>query len=251
MPRGDEMSSLLKPLKADSLIEVFVAKFEDLILSGKLQVGQRLPSERELALQLGVSRPVVHEGLVVLTHKGLVTMRPRAGAVINDFRREGSLNLLNSLINHQSVGLDPRLLFSMLDMRRLVEVENARLASINRTPAQLAQLESHLAAERAVESADLSAVCELDFEFHLQIAMGTGNTIYPLVLNSFKPFYMTFSRQFFELPAVIDQVFEAHRAIYDAIEAKESQLAVSLMEQLLDHGKIMMEKIILERNGGQ
>ena len=60
------MNSMLKPLKAESLKEVFISRFEDLILTGKLAIGQRLPPERELAVQLGVSRPVVHEGLLDL-----------------------------------------------------------------------------------------------------------------------------------------------------------------------------------------
>ncbi|MBU1181685.1 MAG: GntR family transcriptional regulator, partial [Proteobacteria bacterium] len=54
----------LKPVKADSLKDVCVTRFEELIISGKLFPGQKLPSERELAMQLGVSRPVVHEALV-------------------------------------------------------------------------------------------------------------------------------------------------------------------------------------------
>ena len=60
------LEQLLEPIKTDSLKDVFVIRFEELILSGKVKIGQKLPSERELALQLGVSRPVVHEGLVEL-----------------------------------------------------------------------------------------------------------------------------------------------------------------------------------------
>ena len=93
------MNSMLKPLKAESLKEVFISRFEDLILTGKLAIGQRLPPERELAVQLGVSRPVVHEGLLDLSVKGLVTMKPRAGTVVNDYRKEGSLFMLESIFN--------------------------------------------------------------------------------------------------------------------------------------------------------
>ncbi len=55
------MKKLLAPIRAKSLKEVFIERFESLILSGKLEAGQRLLSERELAEALGVSRPVVHE----------------------------------------------------------------------------------------------------------------------------------------------------------------------------------------------
>lgn len=52
------MRDLLEPIKSDSLVDVFIQRFEALILSGKITIGERLPSERELAIQLGVSRPV-------------------------------------------------------------------------------------------------------------------------------------------------------------------------------------------------
>ncbi len=51
------MQELLKPIRTASLKDVFINRFEKLILSGTFPVGQKLPSERELALQLGVSRP--------------------------------------------------------------------------------------------------------------------------------------------------------------------------------------------------
>ena len=131
------MKDILKPLHSDSLVEVFISRFEDLILTGKIAIGQRLPSERELALQLGVSRPVVHEGLVDLAAKGLVTMKPRVGTFVNDYRKEGSLSILNSIINYQQGSLDEDLLESLLATRLLVETENTRLAAAKRTEEHL------------------------------------------------------------------------------------------------------------------
>ncbi len=96
------MQELLStPIKAESLKDIFVSRFEELILSGKLSIGEKLPSERELALQLSVSRPVVHEGLVELASKGLITLKPRVGATVNDYRKEGSPDILFSLFEYQ------------------------------------------------------------------------------------------------------------------------------------------------------
>ena len=99
------MEELLRPIRKESLKDVFVARFEKLILSGKLSIGEKLPSERELALRLGVSRPVVHDGLMDLVSKGLVSMKPRVGTVVNDYRKEGSLSMLTSLVNYQNGAL--------------------------------------------------------------------------------------------------------------------------------------------------
>jgi len=127
------MQELLKPIRTESLKDVFINRFEKLILSGTFPVGQKLPSERELALQLGVSRPVVHEGLLDLAAKGLVTLIPRVGTIVNDYRKEGSLSLLTSLVNYHQGDLEPELLTSLLEMRFLFEVETARLTALNRT----------------------------------------------------------------------------------------------------------------------
>ena len=64
------MNLPLKPLHVDSLKEACVKRLEELILSGELKVGVRLPSERDFAASLGVSRPVLHEALVDLSAKG-------------------------------------------------------------------------------------------------------------------------------------------------------------------------------------
>ena len=131
------MQEHLKPIRTESLKDVFINRFEELILSGTFPVGQKLPSERELALQLGVSRPIVHEGLVDLAAKGLVNLIPRVGTIVNDYRKEGSLSLLTSLVNYLQGDLEPELLTSLLEMRLLFEVETARLTALNRTQEQL------------------------------------------------------------------------------------------------------------------
>ena len=191
------MKDILKPLHSDSLVEVFISRFENLILTGKIAIGQKLPSERELALQLGVSRPVVHEGLVDLAAKGLVTMKPRVGTFVNDYRKEGSLSILNSIINYQQGSLDEDLLESLLATRLLVETENTRLAAANRTEEHVKEFRVILEAEEATGLKDVKKITALDFSFHHTIGMASGNVIYPMLINSFKPVYMNFTGIFF------------------------------------------------------
>ena len=81
----------------------------------------------------GIDRFEARERIVAdLEAKGLVTLTPRVGAVVNDYRREGSLALLNSLVSYQEGRLEPDLLKSLLDVRRFFEVETARLAARHR-----------------------------------------------------------------------------------------------------------------------
>lgn len=230
------MQELFKPIRTESLKDVFIRRFEDLILSGKFSVGQKLPSERELALQLGVSRPVVHEGLVDLAAKGLVTMIPRVGTLVNDYRKEGSLSILTSLVNYHQGNLDPGLLVSLLEMRLLFEVETARLAALHRDRDQLESFRTLLLEEDRINQRDVGAICDLDFNFHHLIALASGNHIYPLLLNSFRHCYANLAGQFFLDPTVVSVVFDFHKKMVKAIKDKNESSAARIMRCMLDHG---------------
>lgn len=231
------MSINLEPLKTENLTELFIEKFEELIISGAFPVGEKLPSERELAVKLGVSRPVVHEGLLDLEYKGLVRVIPRTGTVINDFRKTGSLTLLNSLVKYHDRGLEPGLLKSLLDVRMLFETENARLASVNRTDEDVKELNRIILAENSCRKNDVDLIVKTDFDFHLSIALAGGNSVYPMLLNSFRTVYTTLTGEFYKLPGVIDEVFPLHKKITEAVEAKNPVKSSKLMNKLLKHGE--------------
>jgi len=230
------MQELLAPIQSPSLKDVFIERFEILILSGQFKIGQKLPSERELALRLGVSRPVVHNGLVDLEAKGLISLTPRVGAVVNDYRREGSLALLNSLVAYQQGRLEPDLQESLLDMRRLFETETARLAALHREEAHLSALGAVISREVRVPGHDVSRLTALDFEFHHTLALASGNRIYPLLLNSFKQVYLNLAAQFFEESDVVNTVHAFHREMHRAVEHRDPAAAAGVMERLLAHG---------------
>jgi DNA-binding FadR family transcriptional regulator len=234
----------LKPVRTESLKDVCVKRFEELILSGAVRVGERLPPERDMAQQLGVSRPVVHEALVDIAAKGLISMIPRQGAVVNDYRREGSLELLNSLLNYNEGKLDPKLLEGLLNMRMLVETENARLAAKNRTDEHLEQLRELRRRENETSVNDVEALVALDFEFHLLLAIATDNLLYPLLLNSFKPIYTNLARQFFRNPEVVSSVFAYHGQLAAAIEALDGSRAETVMREMLANGEDRLRQII-------
>ena len=234
------MTLPLSPLQVNSLKAACVARLEELILSGEINPGEHLPAERDLAARLGVSRPVLHEALVDLAAKGLVTIHPRRGVVINDFRKSGSFAILSSLLNYHNGELDPKFVRSLFDMRLLVETENARLAAENASAEQLAELRQMVEQEKSTERGNVSALVELDFEFHLLISIASENMAYPLILNSFKSVYTHFTSAFYVkasgLP-VIDEVFAQQSRLLDALQAREPEAAAAQMKQLLIHGE--------------
>ena len=231
------MQDILKPIKMESLREIVVHRIEELILSGKLSIGQKLPPERDLAKLLGVSRPVVHEGLVELAGKGLITMKPRHGTIINDYRMQGSITLLMSLFNYHRGSLGTALLQSMLDLRRLFEVETARRAARHRTQEHLDALHQALARERAADVHDPDLISEIDFAFHHLVALAGENLIYPLLINSFRQVYTNISSQAFTDPQRIPAIFDFHRRLVTAIENRDESAAMEIMNDILDNAQ--------------
>jgi DNA-binding FadR family transcriptional regulator len=233
----------LKQIKPESLKDKCVERFEELILSGNLLPGQKLPPERELATQLGVGRPVVHEALLELATKGLVTLKPRIGTVVNDYRKEGSITLLNSLINYQG-NLAPKLLEGFMELRILIEMENAKLCARNRTREHIDEMKKIIEQEKKADPGDADQLTLIDFEFHLLIAMATDNFSFPLLINSFKPVYTNLTCLFFQDPSVLPAVIEFHEELILAFEKKDETAAANAMERMLAHGEAHLKNYI-------
>jgi GntR family transcriptional repressor for pyruvate dehydrogenase complex len=237
---GNIRSSMLDPLRVQSLKEACVLRLESMILSGELKIGARLPSERELATQLEISRPILHEALVDLATKGLVRIIPRHGVFINDYRRDGSCALLSSLLNYHEGSFDPQFIHSLMELRLNMEVDCARLAAKNHTHEQIADLKMLLEQEALIDRGDVVSLTERDFNFHLSLAIASGNLVYPLIINSFKWVYTRLTGLFFKRYAnttVVDEVFHFHQAVVKAVEGSQPDLAADKMTEMLIHGE--------------
>lgn len=219
-----------------SLKNAFIKRLEEMILSGRLAIGEQLPPERTLAAQLAVSRPVVHEGLLELAVRGLVSIRPRHGTVVNDYRAQGSVAMLSSLIAYQKGELDLALATGLTDMRLLFETETTRLAAANRTEEQLEALDLLVRQEALLSRGDVAKSTELDFQFHHLIAMASGNPVYAMLMQSFEPAYTNLSSRFFAVPGVAIGVWEGHRLLVRLIRQRDVDGAVIVMRSLLQQG---------------
>ena len=85
-------------ISSPSLRDLFFEQLEHLILSGKLQVGEKLPPERQLAEMMQVSRAVVNSGLYELEKKGFLIVKPRSGTFVADYRRKGTIDTLLAIM---------------------------------------------------------------------------------------------------------------------------------------------------------
>jgi GntR family transcriptional regulator, transcriptional repressor for pyruvate dehydrogenase complex len=245
------MDQLLKPLRTTSLKQEVVSYFENLILSGKLEPGHRLPPERELAEKLEVSRPIIHEGLVELAAAGLVSISPRRGTFINDYLHDGNLGVVNSLLDHQSADdLDPGILINLLDFRLNVETAAAAKAAENRTEEHLARYGAILEEERNLSGLGECRIADIDFRFHHLTAIASGNVIYPLLMNGLKDIYMTILTRFYESRESIPAIRELHIRFVGVIKEKNAGEARRIMEEILEYGAGELLRLVDTRRGG-
>ena len=231
------MDQLLRPLHTKSLKQEVVSYFENLILTGKLEPGDRLPPERELAERLEVSRPVIHEVLVELAAKGLVSITPRRGTFINDYLHDGNLGVVNSLLDHQSTDdLDPGLLINLLDFRLAVETAAAAKAAEKRTGEHLARYEAILEEERNLSGIGEGRIADVDFRFHHLTAIASGNVIYPLLMNGLRDIYITILTRFYESRESLPIVRKLHIRFVEAVARRDAGDARRIMEEILEYG---------------
>ena len=238
------MIELLEPIKTDSLKDVFVSKFERLIISGEIPAGEKLPSERELVNKLKVSRSVIHAGLLTLAAKELITIKPQTGAIVNDFKKEGSLSILLPLVNYHGLKLRPDIQQDIIDIRLLFETEAAGLSSINRTKEHLKELSDIIFEEKKESQVNPQEIAKLDFKFHFLIMEASGNFFYPLLLNSFKQIYLHLVELFYSDTSVSETVFNYHNELYAAIKRKDKDDSKKIMTELLNHGAEHLERVI-------
>ena len=175
---------LFKKLSAPSLKELFVAELEGMILSGKLEIGAKLPPERELAESMQVSRAVVNSGLDEMEKKGFLVVKPRIGTFVADYRKYGTADTLVSIMQYNGGMLRDKEVRSILEVRIMFMNLAATLAIDNADDTSIAGLEQYVTALKACEDPEEAA--SLIFDFSHELSFIGGNSLLPLFFASFK-----------------------------------------------------------------
>jgi DNA-binding FadR family transcriptional regulator len=199
-----------------------------LIDRGEYGVGQRLPPERDLAKQLGVSRPSVREALIALEVEGYVEVRIGSGVYVMAPRSESTAEPLPA-------DSGP---FELIRARWLIEAECAALAARQATKAQVRAMEEAL---DAMEADSKNGVMPLgaDRLFHLRIAEGSGNSALALVVKTLwdqrtGPLFLRLEHHF-DTPALWTVAIREHREIVAAIARHDGAAARSAMRRHMNY----------------
>jgi len=209
-----------------------------LITKGHLKPGERLPSERTMALELGVSRQSIREAIYRATTAGLIEVRQGEGAfIISSFK--GNLRQpLSILLTEQAEKIS-----EFLEIRKLLEGWCAERASQAAKPSDLRKMQGVLKKmEKAVPAESVWEKADLDF--HSFIAAATHNVLAMHVMEGLKDSFQTYFRvkKYSTKPERKDVLLSQHRRILEAIKQKDPKKARRKVMEHLDY----VEKMIAE-----
>lgn len=177
------MTVEFKKLQTPTYKELFITQIEHMIISGEFEIGQKLPSERELSQKMGVSRAIVNSGIAEMARKGFIEIRPRVGNFVVDYRRNGTVETLVSIMKYNGGTLRPAEIKSLIEFRCVVDNMVIQLIDGKLTENQKKTLKEIV--DKIGVSATPAEAAENTQLFHHELAIISGNTIVPLIYASF------------------------------------------------------------------
>lgn len=228
------MTATFQPISVARLYRLIANQIKAKVESGEYAPGARLPSERELAEALDVSRPSVREALIALEIEGYVDVRVGTGVFVT--ARAGAGDAVGAPVRGPAANTAPMDVgaHDVLEVRRLVEPHCAALAAKNATPEQVQLI------ARAVAALELPGPrTPHDDSFHLAIAEASGNaalaaTVQNLLHLSGSSQIMSKLNQHYAVEAAWQSAHAEHMAVLRAIEKRSPVAASRAMQAHLD-----------------
>ncbi|RJQ57785.1 MAG: FadR family transcriptional regulator [Desulfobacteraceae bacterium] len=237
----DGQGSLFSTVHASKIPDVLYKQMVSLITSGQIRPGERFPSERDLALELGVSRQSVREAIYRAKAAGLIEVKQGGGTfVISSLR--GNLKLpLSMLLEGQAEKI-----FEFLEIRKLIESWCAEKASSAALAADLKRIEGTL---KRMHKAKLATGGweKADLDFHSAIAAATHNVLAMHIMEGLKESFHEYFRakKFTTRSERKDSILKQHERIFEAVREKNPREA---RKRALEH-LVYVEKMITEDFG--
>jgi GntR family transcriptional regulator, transcriptional repressor for pyruvate dehydrogenase complex len=206
--------------------DIVGAELEAEILSGSHAPGDRLPAERRLAEQHGVSRPMVREALRALAERGLVEVVPGRGTFVRPPSARASVR---SLETHFRRGRATAR--EITEVRLMVECQAAALAAERGSLDDVRELEKRLTALEAAETPEETV--KSDLAFHLAVTAAAHNRIMEAMLGSVASLAAELMVRSLGDPEVYRRSAPFHRRVYEAIAARDPEAARTAMHEHL------------------
>jgi DNA-binding FadR family transcriptional regulator len=226
---------MFRPVSVGRISSVIVDQIRDHIRSGRLVPGSRLPSEREMCTQFGVSRVTVREALRVLGANGLIETRVGAhgGAFV---KAPSSAQIGTGLVD--LIAVSALSAGEVTEARQLFELGLVPILLARATADDIEDLRGHCdVAEKALTQGEYSAA--ISSEFHIKLAEATHNKAIGMVVRSFRePMLMSMERTHAIGPEMAERGVTEHRAFVEAIADRDERTARAIMAEHLQRAAV-------------
>ncbi len=221
----------VKKIKKVRVYEEIVEQLKDIIESGELQVGERLPSERELAEQFAVSRVSIRQALTVLETVGLIERKIGGGTYTispNDDAIKRKLSQIKSSI------------FEPMEVRMMLEPQIAMLAAKRANEDNIKEIEFYIKEQEKKIAAE-QLITDEDGKMHMAIARATNNTIVISLLETINEMVWETRKNSISAEGGSQRSLEGHKEILEAIKNHDQDAAYEAMKKHL----ISVEELIM------
>lgn len=235
---SSDILSNFQEINLESPVDRIIRQIRELITSGQLKPGDRLPPERKLAEKLGVGRTNVRDAIKKLEVYGILKTLPQSGTIVAGMGITALEGLISDVLKIENSDFG-----SLIETRVLLETASASLAAERRTEEDIENMKKALKAYEDKVSEGLQAV-EEDLMFHLKIAEASKNSVLKSLMLIITPDII---KSFIDLDVCKDgrtyTALEEHREILKYIISKEPQKAAEAMQKhlqdTLEHSKTL------------
>lgn len=221
----------LQPVQRRTLTQEAFDQLVTYLQEGPHRPGDALPSQQELADQLGVSRPVLREAMQRLEAAGLVEVRHGSGSYVAHPKAESALEKLLGDFTHEHA-------LDLLEARLIIEAECAALAAVRATDEDFARMQRAIDKIHALSAAGELTVGGAD-EFHAALTAASHNAVLTAMGQLFQlPNYIQGIRVELALPDLSAHEEESHQKLLEAIRQRDPELARASVREHLErsHG---------------
>ena len=243
MKQSKSPQSPFSSIKPPKIPDIVYKQLVSLITNGHFKPGEKLPSERNMALELGVSRPSIREAIYRAKIEGLIKVKQGGGTFVISSLKENLKPPLSILLEEQAEKV-----LEFLEVRKVIEGWCAEKASTTAKPADLKKMNGIL---RRMEKARLSDAMweKADLDFHSSIATATHNVIAMHVMEGLKDSFNSYFRvkKFTTKPERRDVLLKQHKDVFQAIKERKPREA---RKRILKHLDYVEEIITKDFMGG-
>jgi DNA-binding FadR family transcriptional regulator len=216
--------------------EIIAGALEAAILTGELQVGDKLPSEQRLAEQFGVSRSIVREALRDIEARGLLEAKNGSGSFVSSPTSADLGGMLNRILVLSGAAID-----DYFEIRFALEVKACELAALRATREDLGELGA-IVRKMEMPARRREELTRLDYEFHFAVAKAARNPLFGCLLQPLKGAMLRmFDRGY--APGALDEALAGHIRIVDALRGKDPELARKAMARHIEFAESNLARL--------